>query len=93
MIGSFDRLQDPRETRNRAGLRPCRGDLQTMRQLLLQQLQQAGKTDVLSEGKDGLDWQRYPQQHVPIDPDANLLFQDPPAWQGIDIPGYQFPRV
>ena len=81
----FDRVQDPAETRSRAGLSLCRPELEHMRALLLGRLRKDGYTGPL----DGNDWRHFPQPQMPEDPDAGLLIQDA-AWAAPyqNLPGY-----
>lgn len=79
----FDRVGDPAETRNRAGVGFCRDDLRAMRGLTLDWLRQSGEAAAL----DGDGFRRYPKLDVPDDPDAGLFHQDQP-WATTDIPGY-----
>jgi arylsulfatase len=81
----FDRVQDPDETRNRAGVTFCQGALDEMRQRLFAYYRQTGYQDAL----DGDRWRLYPQPSIPRDPDAGLLIQDA-GWAKPyqDIPGY-----
>jgi arylsulfatase A-like enzyme len=79
----FDRLSDPQETRNRAGLPFVRAELAGMRQRLMTELRAAGET----AGMDGDRWSVFPRLSMPIDPDSGLLIQDHP-WAQSTIPGY-----
>ncbi|MHB1293888.1 MAG: sulfatase family protein [Anaerolineae bacterium] len=81
----LDRVRDPEETRNRAGVTFCRTDLARMRATLIGTLQDAGYEAPIADGA----WRLYPQPELPVDPDAGLLVQDqgwaaPYQW----IPGY-----
>jgi arylsulfatase len=81
----FDRLEDPDELRNHAGLGFCQDTLRQMREGLLSYYAQEG----YAEPVDGGGWKDFPQPELPEDPDAGLLVQDPPwsrAYQA--IPGY-----
>jgi hypothetical protein len=78
-----DRLQDPRETRNLAGMALRGRERDEIKRALIDRLAAAGETDAL----DGDDWRRYPRLEVPADPDAGLLIQDHP-WADTRIPGY-----
>jgi arylsulfatase A-like enzyme len=81
----FDRVQDPEETRDRAGLVFCRQALAGMRSALFEFYRRAGFTQPL----DGDHWRHYPQPSLPENPDAGLLVQDA-AWSVAlqAIPGY-----
>jgi arylsulfatase len=68
----FDRVQDPDETRSRAGIAFCQEDVRRMKAGLLDTFRQAGMLAPL----DGDDWRLYPQPEEPRDPDAGLLIQD-----------------
>jgi len=70
----MDRLHDPDETRNRAGVTFCREDAAIMRRGLFDYYRSCGYTDPL----DGDGWRLYPQPDLSPDPDAGLLIQDPP---------------
>ena len=79
----FDRVGDPLETRNRAGVRFCQEARDRMKAALIGHLRAGGQTDAL----EGDDWRKYPRLTVPADPDAGLLVQDHP-WADTSIPGY-----
>lgn len=79
----FDRVEDPQETRDRAGLCFCRDAQQQMRILLQAFLREKGETAAF----EGDNWCRGPQFHVPDNPDAGLLLQDHP-WADQHLPGY-----
>ena len=81
----FDRLEDPEETRNRAGLSFSADRLREMREGLFAYYRSEGLTEPL----DGDRWRLYPQPSLPRDPDAGLLIQDAPWAQPFrEIPGY-----
>ncbi len=80
----FDRLTDPLETRNRAGLPHCREPLAALRGALQEHLRSGGETAGI--GPDGA-WREFPPQRLPEDPDALLLVQDH-SWPDTRIPGY-----
>ncbi len=84
----FDRQQDPDETRSRAGLALCRGDLTRMRT----RLEDRFRGDGYLEPLDGDHWREYPQPVMPSDPDAGLSVQRA-AWSASleVIPGYSDP--
>jgi arylsulfatase A-like enzyme len=79
----FDRVEDPDETRSRAGLGFRRGDRDAMKSALIAHLRAEGET----EGLEGDDWKRFPGLKMPGDPDAGLLIQDH-RWADTSIPGY-----
>ena len=81
----FDRVTDPDETRNRAGLSLCGSSLQQMRNHLVGHYREEGFTDVL----DGDQWKPFPQPAMSSNPDAGLLIQDA-SWARShqEIPGY-----
>ena len=79
----FDRVEDPRETRNRAGISFLRKQLEQMR---------ATAIEHFGSGEDALgiekgEWKKYPHLDVSDDPDTGLLVQDAP-WADMTIPGY-----
>ena len=82
----FDRVNDPAETRNRAGAPFCEDGREGMKRQLIAHLAQGGETAAL----DGDDWRKYPRMDVPADPDDGLLIQDHP-WADTTIPGYTGP--
>ncbi|MFW6060634.1 MAG: hypothetical protein ACODAQ_10665 [Phycisphaeraceae bacterium] len=79
----FDRVYDPRETRDRAGVAFCAEALRAMRERMIAHLRATGHTDPL----DGDNFRRYPRYELPANPDAGLLVQDPPDAE-FHIPGY-----
>lgn len=79
----FDRLVDPRETRNRAGAPSTRKVLRDLRDQTIQWLASGGETAAV----DGNRWRVYPRLEVPEAPDAGLLVQDPPDF-ALSLPGY-----
>ena len=79
----FDRVNDPRETRNKAGLVFLRETLAEMRSATMDIFRAGGE----SAGMDGDKWRTYPKYEMPDDPDALLLIQDSP-WADQEIPGY-----
>ncbi len=79
----FDRVQDPLENRNQAGLAFNRKVCARLRETLLDFLEQGGE----SEAVDGDNWRRYPPLTMSEDPDSGLLIQDPPRWSW-NLPGY-----
>jgi len=84
----FDRVQDPQESRNHAGVVGYTGAQRQMKEALIAFLRDAGETDAL----DGDTWKVYPRKALPRNPDAGLLVQDH-AWAETDIPGYTDPPV
>ncbi len=79
----FDRLVDPLETRNRAGLPSTGSVLEEMRARTIAWLAQGGETAAF----EGNEWKTYPRLDVSDDPDAGLLVQDRPGFV-LDLPGY-----
>ena len=79
----FDRVTDPHETRNRAGISFCRPALSAMRSALIAHLREGGET----AGLDGDAWRHFPRQEMSPDPDEGLLIQDHP-WAETQISGY-----
>ena len=81
----LDRVRDPLELRNRAGLSFCEDALAQMREDLFTHYRSQGHNEPL----DGDTWRLYPQPSLPEDPDDGLLIQDPPWSQPYqEIPGY-----
>jgi arylsulfatase A-like enzyme len=81
----FDRITDPDETRNRAGVSLCASTLAEMRDGLFAYYRDEGFTAPL----DGDGWKLFPQPTLSADPDAELLVQDPPwSLPYQRIPGY-----
>jgi arylsulfatase A-like enzyme len=79
----FDRVQDPLETRNKAGIVFLRHERETMQNALIKHLKEGGET----QGIEGDDWERFPPITMPADPDTGLLIQDA-RWADTRIPGY-----
>jgi len=81
----FHRLEDPDETRSRAGVPFCHGKVAEMRQRLWARL----RADGFDRPFDGEAWRLYPQPQWPADPDAGLLIQDHP-WSAahLHVEGY-----
>lgn len=74
----FDRINDPHETRNRAGLAVCAEVVRELRQTLLTFLKYNGIESAYIEKNNTLDWQKqqcFDGAYL-RDPDAGLLFQD-----------------
>ena len=69
----FDRINDPDEMRNRAGLSFCRNALEQMRNNLFEFYRSEDFTDPIEENR----WKLFPQPSIPDDPDEGLLIQDP----------------
>ncbi len=81
----FDKIRDPQETRNRAGLVFTRTVETAMRRALFQHLQSGGET----RGIDGERWRTFPTPEFPENPDSGLLVQDGyTPWTSPNIPGY-----
>ncbi len=79
----FDRVQDPGETRNRAGHAFLRNDLENLRAATIKWLKRFGET----EGIEGDSWRKYPRLDVDSDPDTGLLIQDVRGFE-MDLPDY-----
>ncbi len=79
----FDRVSDPLETRNAAGVGFVREHVDSMRATLRGRLKEGGEEAAL----DRDSWRQYPPKSVPSDPDAGLLVQDHP-WADQFIEGY-----
>jgi len=81
----LDRLTDPDETRNQAGLVFRHDELAQARSELFAYYTQQGFTEPI----DGDSWRTYPQPSVSDDPDTGLLIQDH-RWAVPEqrIPGY-----
>ncbi|MBN2710806.1 MAG: sulfatase-like hydrolase/transferase [Planctomycetes bacterium] len=78
----FDRLTDPGESVNKAGIGFLRPSKDAMKKELLDYLKSAGATEAFTETENGLDWKRYPhrdESHL-ADPNAGLLSQDHDAY-------------
>ncbi len=81
----FDRVRDPLETRNRAGVEFCAEALSEHKNALLEHLAQGGETAGIENGT----WRSFPQRLVDSDPDAGLLIQDSyTPWAEMSIAGY-----
>lgn len=81
----FDKIRDPYETRNKAGIVFCQKTLIEMRKALFEHLRQGGEI----KGIDGDNWRKFPKPDFPNDPDAGLLIQDGyTPWTDTFIPGY-----
>ncbi len=85
----FDRVNDPDETRNKAGLPMLNEVKNTLKQALLEYLKQENATEAFVETEQGLDWREYPHLDMSYleDPDNGLLIQDHDAYV-LDRPGY-----
>lgn len=81
----FDKVRDPEETRNKAGVVFTRDVLTEMRNNLFDHLETGGET----AGIEGDHWRKFPQIDVPADPDTGLLIQDMyTPWSDMSVPGY-----
>lgn len=80
----YDLMADPEETRNRAYNPMYSQIVKTMKNAIICCFEKDGYLAPM----EGKDWKRYSIQHLPQDPDACLLFQDPNDSLP-DIPGYQ----
>ena len=85
----FDRIGDPAETRNRAGLRSTEATVAELKGALLDHVRRQGPADAVVEIDGRLDWRPYPKLDMSYldDPDAELLFQDHDAF-ALDREGY-----
>ena len=85
----FDRVSDPCETRNRAGLRLAAGPKAELKRVLLDHVRQQGPADAVVEIDGKPDWKPYPKLDMSYldDPDAGLLIQDHDAFV-LDREGY-----
>lgn len=72
----FDLCCDPHEHVNRADDVSAGNDLKRLRQLTQERAASQGQGDVVDQN----GWVKYPEQHLPTDPDAGLIVQDPPWW-------------
>jgi len=74
----FDRVRDPHETRNRAGLAAYAEGKAALKQSLLEFLKKTGVESAYTEENGRLDWRKQPPFDAAYlrDPDAGLLFQD-----------------
>jgi arylsulfatase len=79
----FDRLVDPLETRNRAGLPGLRGTARELRQKTTAFFMEGGE----AEAADGSSWKTYPRREMSSDPDAGFITQDTPGYV-LNLPGY-----
>ena len=81
----FDRVADPGETRNRAGVVFCQEAKAQMKSLLVEHLRSGGETAGISVD----EWREFPTRAVSTDPDSGLLVQDVYVPGGSDfIEGY-----
>lgn len=78
----FDLERDPHEHTDLAGTPEHDRVLDMMRTHCLAHLRSQHE----SEATDGDGWRAYPRRHLPEDPDAGLLFQDPPWWEALGSP-------
>jgi arylsulfatase A-like enzyme len=78
----IDRLEDPLESRNKAGITLYARVRNAMKQRLLGYLREVGHEEAYELRDGSLDWRPYPRlerEDLERDPDAALLFQDEPA--------------
>lgn len=85
----FDRINDPRETRNKANLPNLRKIKEYFKQSLLEYLKEERAESSFTRTETGLDWKEYPRYDYSVldDPDSGLIFQDHDAFI-LDCPGY-----
>ena len=83
----FDRINDPKETRNRKGVLFCQDALVEHRSALMAHLRSMGET----AGLDGDSWKAFPKRQLDADPDTGLLIQDlHTPWAKLELPeGYR----
>ncbi|MBT3275925.1 MAG: hypothetical protein HN368_22440, partial [Spirochaetales bacterium] len=79
----FDRITDPKETRNRAGLPSSKDVVKELRAQTIAWLAEGGETAAYN----GETWKTYPIPKVSDDPDTGLITQDPPGYV-LNLPGY-----
>lgn len=87
----FDRVGDPAETRNRAGVEFYAAKKDRAKQGLLNELVATGETAGIEQGGPGEphEWRRFPRIEVNPDPDFGLLTQDGyTPWADVELPGY-----
>jgi arylsulfatase A-like enzyme len=81
----FDKIHDPNETRNKAGIVFTQGILADMRSKLFEHLSKGGEV----KGIDGNRWRKFCKPDFPSDPDAGLLIQDGyTPWTDTFLQGY-----
>lgn len=78
----FDLERDPREHTDLAGTPGHGRVLDIMRSRCLAHLHARSET----AATDGEGWREYPRRSLPENPDAGLLFQDPPWWEAAGSP-------
>jgi len=79
----FDRVEDPRETRDQAGFQLRAPQVKMMREGLMALMTADGPHPAITDGK----WTVHPPFALPENPDAGLLIQDM-GWVDLSIPGY-----
>lgn len=81
----FDKVRDPKETRNLAGGVFVGEVVNKMRNNVFAHLREGGET----AGIDGSKWRVFPKVDMVADPDAGLLVQDDyTPWTDTHLPGY-----
>jgi len=87
----INRVRDPHETRNRAGVQFHAGAKEHAKRALLEELIANGEI-VGIRGTDDpatAEWRRFPNLAVNPDPDFGLLVQDGyTPWTAVELPGY-----
>ena len=73
----FDKVSDPKESRNFAGNPMCAQTLREMRAHLTARFCRDGYTLPL-HGANCEAWRQFPRPRFPANPDGGVLFQDPP---------------
>lgn len=82
----FDRVTDPLESRNKAGVPFCHKAKATLKSALIRHLQEGREI----EGIEGGEWRTYPKREIPVNPDSGLLIQDH-SWARTTLEGYTRP--
>ena len=74
----FDRINDPKETKNKAGTLLLKDVQDKLKNALLEYLKQENAKDAYIETEQGLDWKEYPKLDMNYldNLDAELIIQD-----------------
>lgn len=81
----FDKMTDPHETRNKAGIDFVQEDLRKMRESMIAHLREGKET----AGLAGDRFKTFPPKALPEDPDTGLLIQDLyTPWSKKTVEGY-----
>jgi arylsulfatase len=79
----FDRIADPFERRNRAGVTLLQDKKSAIKQKLIDHLKAGGET----AGIDGDGWKHFPRLSINPDPDTGLIIQDGyTPWADMSLP-------